>query len=50
MTVLEYVAKFIKLARFANDYVATDIAKVRKFKDGLKLSSGVKLWDFSYKT
>ena len=37
MTVMEYVAKFTELARFANDYVATDIAKVRKFEDGLKL-------------
>ena len=35
---LEYLAKFIKLARFANDYVATDIAKVRKFEHGPKLS------------
>ena len=35
---LEYVAKFIKLARFANDYVATNMARVRKFEDGLKLS------------
>ena len=31
MTMLEYVAKFIELARFANDHVATDMAKVRKF-------------------
>ena len=38
MTVLEYVAKFTELARFADDYVATNIAKVRKFEDGLKLS------------
>ena len=38
MTVLEYVARFIKLAHFADDYVATDMAKVRKFKNGLKLS------------
>ena len=38
MTVLKYLAKFIELARFADDYVATDIAKVRKFEDGLKLS------------
>ena len=38
MTVLEYVAKFTKLARFADDYVATDMGKVRKFEDGLKLS------------
>ena len=38
MTVLEYVAKFIELARFTDDYVATDMAEVRKFEDGLKLS------------
>ena len=38
MTVLEYVAKFTELARFGDDYVASDMAKVRKFKDGLKLS------------
>ena len=38
MTVMEYVAKFTELARFADDYVATDLAKVRKFEDGLKLS------------
>ena len=35
---LEYVAKFTKLALFGDDYVATDMAKVRKFEDGLKLS------------
>ena len=38
MTVLEYLAKFTELARFVDDYVATDMAKVRKFEDGLKLS------------
>ena len=38
MTVLEYVARFTELARFRDDYVATDAAKVRKFEDGLKLS------------
>ena len=38
MTVLEYVAKFIELALFAGDYVAANMAKVRKFEDGLKLS------------
>ena len=38
MTVLEYVDKFIELARFADNYVAIEIAKVRKFEDGLKLS------------
>ena len=38
ITVLEYMANFIELARFTNDYVAINMAKVRKFKDGLKLS------------
>ena len=32
------MTKFTELARFADDYVATDMAKVRKFEDGLKLS------------
>ena len=38
MTVMDYVARFTELARFADDYVATDIAKVRRFENGLKLS------------
>ena len=38
MTVIEYVARFIELARFADDYVATDMAKVRRFENGLRLS------------
>ena len=38
MTVMEYMAKFTKLAHFADDYVATDMAKVRKFENGMKLS------------
>ena len=38
MIVLECMAKFTKLARFADDYVATDMAKVRGFENGLKLS------------
>ena len=38
MTVMDYVARFIELARFADDYVATDLAKVRRFENGLKLS------------
>ena len=38
MIVLKYVAKFIELACFADDYVATDMAKVRKSEDGLKMS------------
>ena len=35
---LQYMAKFTTLAIFADDYVATDMAKVRKFENGLKLS------------
>ena len=38
MTVMDYVARFMKLACFANDYVATDMAKVKRFENGLKLS------------
>ena len=38
MTVLDYVARFTELARFADDYVATDVAKVRRFENGLRLS------------
>ena len=50
MTVMEYVARFTELARFTDDYVATDIAKVRRFKNGLKLSirariAGLRLQD-----
>ena len=37
MTVIEYMARFTELARFADDYVATDLAKVRKFENGLRL-------------
>ena len=37
-TVLEYVDKFTELERFKDDYVASDMDKVRKFEDGLKLS------------
>ena len=35
---LAYVARFTELALFGVDYVATDVAKVRRFEDGLKLS------------
>ena len=38
MTVLEYVARFTELAHFSDDYEATDMAKVRRFENGLKLS------------
>ena len=37
-TVIEYVARLTELAHFADDYVATDLAKVRKFENGLRLS------------
>ena len=46
MTVLEYVAKFTELACFGDDYVATDMTKVRKFEDGLKLSIRGKIAGF----
>ena len=34
----DYMAKFTELARFVDDNMAMDIAKVRKFENGLKLS------------
>ena len=43
MTVMDYVAMFTELARFADDYVATDMAKVRRFENGLKLSIRVRI-------
>ena len=38
MIVIEHVERFTELAHFANDYVATDAAKVRRFENGLRLS------------
>ena len=38
MTMIEYVARFTELARFADDYVVTDMTKVGRFENGLKLS------------
>ena len=38
MTVMEYMARFTELACFGDDYVATDMAKVRRFENVLKLS------------
>ena len=46
MIVLEYVAKFIELVGFVDDYVATNMAKVRKFEDGLKLYIQGKIMGF----
>ena len=43
MTVMDSVARFTELARFANDYVATDMAKVRRFENGLKLSIMIRI-------
>ena len=38
MTVMEYMARFTELVCFGDDYVATDMTKVRRFENGLKLS------------
>ena len=38
MAVIEYVAMFTELARFADNYVAIGLAKVRRFENGLRLS------------
>ena len=46
MTMLEYETKFTELACFGDDYVATDMAKVRKFEDDLKLSIRGKIVGF----
>ena len=40
---IEYVARFTELARFSDDYVATDAAKVRRFENGLRLSIRVRI-------
>ena len=53
MTVLEYVARFTELARFTDHYVATDMAKVRRFENGLKMSIrdrivGLRLQDMDF--
>ena len=46
MIVIKHVAKFIELTHFRDDYVATDMAKVRKFENGLKLSIQGKIVGF----
>ena len=35
-TVMDYVARFTELACFADDYMATNVAKVRRFENRLK--------------
>ena len=44
--VFEYIAKFTELACFEDNYMAADIAKVRKFEDVLKLSIRGKIVGF----
>ena len=36
--VIDYVSRFTKLARFTDDFVATYLAKVRRFENELRLS------------
>ena len=53
MTLMKYMARFTELARFGDDYVATDMAKVRRFENGLKFSIrgkivGLRLQDMDY--
>ena len=53
MTVIEYVVRFTELARFADYYVATDLTKVRRFENGLRLSIrgrivGLRLQDMDF--
>ena len=38
MIVLEYVARFTEIAHFVDDNMATNLAKVRRFEDGMRLS------------
>ena len=45
-TVMDYVARFTELARFADDYVSTDLAKVRRFENGLNLSIRARIVGF----
>ena len=38
MTVMDYVTRFTEIARFVDDYMATNMEKFRRFENGLKLS------------
>ena len=38
MTMMDYVTRFTKLTQLVDDYVAINLAKVRRFENGLKLS------------
>ena len=53
MTMMDYVARFTEIAQFSDDYVATDMAKVRRFENRLKLSIrarivGLRLQDMDF--
>ena len=53
MSVMDYVTRFIELAQFVDDYVATKLAKVRRFENGRKLSIrarivGLRLQDMDF--
>ena len=50
MTMMDYVARFTELARFVDDYVATDMDKVRRFENGLKLSIWGRIVGLRYRT
>ena len=43
MTMMDYVTRFTELARFVDDYLATNLAKVRRFENGLNLSIRAKI-------
>ena len=43
MTVMDYVTRFIELARFVDVYMAKNLAKVKRFENGLKLSIRAKI-------
>ena len=38
MTMMDYVTRFTEQARFVDDYMATNLAKDKRFENGLKLS------------
>ena len=40
MTMMDYVTRFTELVRFVDDYVATSLAKVKRFENGLKSPFG----------
>ena len=53
MTMMDYVTRFTELARFVDDHVATNWAKVRRFENVLKLSIrarivGLRLQDMDF--